>query len=703
MRLIYLLILLAQFLPEAAAAEFNARHAVNATLSPETSSIRVKDRIELAGRVPDRLGLALAPGAKIESLRLDGNTPAFTRRGPELRIGLAPGARARLIEIDYSARFSDPLPGDVASFDNPGLGVTGTITGDAAFLLPGTLWVPRVQGAAESHTLVVDAPEGMVAATQGAFLGREDAAGRTVSRWEIKRPIEGLALSVGRYAIDEKKAAGTTIQTFFLPETRKLAARYLDASAKHLEFFVERFGPYPFEKFAVVENVFATGYGFPSYTLLGTQVLNLPFIPETSLKHEIAHCWWGNGVLVDISGGNWCEGLTTYVADYLALELDSPEKALDYRLTVLRDYALLAANGREKPLKDFIGRDSPASQTLGYGKAMFVFHMLRKIVGEKAFWGTLKRIAAERMFTEISWEDIRKYYVGSPGFSEAVSKRFFEAWIGRPGAVELAPPSPYCRVESGPDGKSGMTLHTAIRRAESLRAPFALPWRIETGAGAHNGTVFVDAASLQFVEPVDAAPLRFALDPDADVFRRLPPAEIPAVVNTIKGADSAAFLISRVEGDLGERLAGRIAAGLNQPKARIVREEEMNGVLARLLAASNVVFIGVPESEAGLSLFPKMEGPMRFLSSGPEFPVGPEYDMLFAVFKRGTDPKNFTAVLGKRPDADPAMVESAVRRLTHYGKSSWVTFKGGKNTGRGTVPPKESALSVSVGPCIKPR
>jgi hypothetical protein len=102
-------------------------------------------------------------------------------------------------------------------------------------------------------------------------------------------------------------------------------------------------GTYPFAKFAVVENFFPTGYGFPSFTLLGSRVLRLPFIPDTSLRHEVAHCWWGNGVLVDATGGNWCEGLTTYVADYLSKEEHSFEEARGYRLRALETYALLAA------------------------------------------------------------------------------------------------------------------------------------------------------------------------------------------------------------------------------------------------------------------------------------------------------------------------------------------------------------------------
>ena len=60
-----------------------------------------------------------------------------------------------------------------------------------------------------------------------------------------------------------------------------------------------------------------------SYTLLGGQVLRLPFIPYTSFGHEIAHNWWGNSVFVDTDEGNWCEGLTVYCADYHYKELES--------------------------------------------------------------------------------------------------------------------------------------------------------------------------------------------------------------------------------------------------------------------------------------------------------------------------------------------------------------------------------------------
>ena len=64
-------------------------------------------------------------------------------------------------------------------------------------------------------------------------------------------------------------------------------------------------GPYPYGKFALVENFWETGYGMASFTLLGPQVIRFPFILNSSYPHEILHNWWGNSVFVDYASGNW--------------------------------------------------------------------------------------------------------------------------------------------------------------------------------------------------------------------------------------------------------------------------------------------------------------------------------------------------------------------------------------------------------------
>jgi hypothetical protein len=56
------------------------------------------------------------------------------------------------------------------------------------------------------------------------------------------------------------------MQTFLYEADSELAQRYLKATADYLDLYNELLGPYPFGKFALVENFWQTGFGMPSFT-----------------------------------------------------------------------------------------------------------------------------------------------------------------------------------------------------------------------------------------------------------------------------------------------------------------------------------------------------------------------------------------------------------------------------------------------------
>ena len=121
-------------------------------------------------------------------------------------------------------------------------------------------------------------------------------------------------------------------------------------------------GPYPYGKFALVENFWETGYGMPSFTLLGPQVIRFPFILHSSYPHEILHNWWGNSVFVDYESGNWCEGLTAYMADHLIQEQRG--RGEEYRRDTLQKYRSYVRDGRDFPLTEFRSRHSAAASRI---------------------------------------------------------------------------------------------------------------------------------------------------------------------------------------------------------------------------------------------------------------------------------------------------------------------------------------------------
>jgi len=64
-------------------------------------------------------------------------------------------------------------------------------------------------------------------------------------------------------------SGNTEIATYLYPEDAGLADEYLTAAAAYLDAYARVLGPYPFRRFSIGENFFASGLGMPSYTLLG--------------------------------------------------------------------------------------------------------------------------------------------------------------------------------------------------------------------------------------------------------------------------------------------------------------------------------------------------------------------------------------------------------------------------------------------------
>nr|VFK00950.1 MAG: Peptidase MA superfamily [Candidatus Kentron sp. LFY] len=151
-------------------------------------------------------------------------------------------------------------------------------------------------------------------------------------------------------------AGGVEIRALLRKNDRSLARRYLDATKQYLALHREMLPDYPYPSFALVENSRETGYGMLCFTLLGSRIIRFPWILTSSHPHELLHNWWGNSVYVDPDQGNWCEGLTTYMADHLFAEQRG--RGVLYRRVALRKYTDFAAGDRDFPLAEFRSRYS---------------------------------------------------------------------------------------------------------------------------------------------------------------------------------------------------------------------------------------------------------------------------------------------------------------------------------------------------------
>jgi hypothetical protein len=652
------------------------------------------------GSIPLPTGLAgnpevlLRPDMRVLSVRLDGEPVGFAFEGGVLRPDAGPAnpGGQSVLDLEYEGRFHNPVPREQFGMDNPGFGVEASVTEEGVFLQGGSGWHPRLIGLDPALDLEIDAPRGVLAVTSGRILGHEDRGDRTISRWRAERAADGLPLSAGKYVQGRLDTPTVPVLTYFFPASQSLAETYLQASARHLAAYEKLHGPYPFDHFAVVENFFPTGYGMPGFTLLGSSVVRLPFIPETSLRHEVAHCWWGNGVLVAPGPGNWSEGLATYVADHLAQEELSAEAAGEYRLRILRDYALLAAGPRDFPVGAFRFRSDPATQVVGYGKSMYILHMIRQRLGDARFWAGLRDFYGRWLFREATWGDMLTAFE-TAGWDGRERETFERQWLRAPGAPDIA----LGPVEVSPEGAGFVTSGTVTQKA-----PFYdlfVTVRVETADGPRETRIFLNGGTAGFSIPSQARPLRLAVDPDRHLFRLLAASEIPPTVNSVKGAGDLLVVVSddlaRIPGGI---LSGFLAS-LNQEGARVAAEAEAQALAPR---AANLLFFGFPRSAALQALLAPPEsygltrGPRGF--AFPDKPAGAEIDALFLALPNRDSAMGVAAVLQVDPDLDAAAVADAARRITHYGKDSFVGFRQGANRLRGAWPAVDSPLTVEFQP-----
>ncbi len=377
------------------------------------------------------------------------------------------------------------------------------------------------------YSLSVAVPKGFTAISEADTIEKKTNDSTTTYRFQFRYPRRRPSLVVGKYTLTQESRKGISIEVYLLDPDPGLSKTYLQKAAHYIDLYSKLLGPYPYRRFAVVENGRPTGYGFATYTLLGRNVIRLPFIPDTSLPHEIVHSWFGNGVKVANGASNWCEGLTTYLSDYLLREREG--KGTDQRHSMLLKLNSYAPK-KGMSLARFWNQPSKRWRAVGYEKGAMFFHLLRREVGDDQFWKGLRLFFKRHRYKEVRWKEIRLAMEEVSGDNlSGLFKQWLATWqlpeieIEKAVAREAAKGFQVClTVVQGGDNPFTMNLPVTLNGAngESLDVSFPVSKPREERCFA---------ATFK--------PLAVVLDPGFDTIRRLDPKEAPATVSSLLGAD----------------------------------------------------------------------------------------------------------------------------------------------------------------------
>jgi aminopeptidase N len=574
---------------------------------------------------------ALAVGRNLKILSFSLNAQAHLPEVKDGLISLPPHPDGSVVRLEYEGVFTGE---NSASSMN-------IVSKEGTFLTSG--WYPAAGSELCRFSLQVRVPEGFQAVSEADSVSVVEGQRESLVTFDFPHPVAGIHLAMAPFVVTKVRYRNVEIATYFLPEDRGLAERYLEQTRKYLQMYEEMLGPYPFRRFAVVENILPTGYSMPTFTLLGRQVLKLPFIPETSLGHEILHSWFGNSVYVDYDTGNWCEGLTTYVADHHYAALQG--KDWEYRKNIIEEYESYIHGDNEIPVRDFRTQEDRAHRAVGYGKTAMIFHMLRNRVGKEAFADALRLLVQERAFQVTSWQDLERIFSTTAGRDLSA---FFRFWLVGKGAMELEVDLLRLR-QVGPEHQVEFRL-----KVKNSLLPLQIPVVLLAEGRQEKRLLTATATEQAFSISLGAMPQEIIVDPDYDLFRNLAPAERRPLWSRLLGDPTRTAVLPDTD-------QGTYKALIDELGNRGFKFIQEGQVTHTNLPQAAFLFLG-PQS-GRISLFPATQ---------EEFP-GFSLEIRENVF-------NSNHVVGQVTANNAAEVSAVAAKLFHYGQYSRLRFSHGRNT-----------------------
>ena len=564
------------------------------------------------------------------------------------------------IELKYEGKVFDPQFPKKEEKSGEGIFLSG-----ASYFYPQTL---KQKGVPDLMTFKLTAlyPEGWKVVSQGEKTSKNKTGTRVV--WEATHPMEEIFLIANRFEEYERQHGDIVFYAYLFWKDRDLADKYFKATRKYLDFYEKLIGPYPYKKFALVENSRETGFGMASFTFLGSKVIRFPFILNTSYPHEILHNWWGNSVYIDPESGNWAEGLTSYLSDHLLLDLKG--KGDQYRLQQLMKYLNHVNKANDFPLIEFKSRTDQASQAIGYGKMLMILHMVRVQVGDEVFLKALREFNKEHQFRYAGLEDLRRVFESASGMDFS---GFFDHWTYRRGAPTLELSS-----VKHVSLKNGHQLRIEIKQTQSGPAfPLSLPVAVWTKGSSVPQITLLNMMKKTLTHSFDlpGEPGQVQVDPYTEVFRNLNRKEVPPSIGQTYGSPlPTRILPSRDE-------YPDVLLGYHQFAMTLAEKSKTSGPLMEDTKMTPVpkggLWVFGRKNLYGKRLKPQLKRyGVKLLDdaviiAGKSFPWE-DHSFVFTVPRLGGLEGSATWVIASSGESIPGLI----RKLPHYGKYGVLVFKG---------------------------
>jgi len=253
-------------------------------------------------------------------------------------------------------------------------------------------------GTVTQHIIV---PKGLAAPSNGKLLGIDTLSdGRTRWNWTARSPnnyavaIDVAPYKLARQTYQSRYGYRMPVEYWYLPGEDKQAQGLLAEMVRTIAFFEATIGPYPWwdEKMGVVETPHL-GMEHQTINAYGNNYKLAPEGFDWLMNHEFSHEWFGN----QMTNGDWDdmwlhEGFGSYMQPvtigWLHGRMGYDEAMWKQRQTIANKFPVVS--GRHQTEEEVYRPETGPANDI-YVKGSWVLHTLRGLIGDQAFWTSVRR------------------------------------------------------------------------------------------------------------------------------------------------------------------------------------------------------------------------------------------------------------------------------------------------------------------------
>ncbi len=661
-------------------------HNILAKVEPKNSTLSVEDEItfsansqssEISFEMNSDLVITKVVGAKIENLgtktsqedlgmdrekhqQVMLNNYKITLQNPTNRV----------IKLFYEGKINSTLVQSEENYQRGFSESAGIISEIGVYLAGSTFWVPNFEEKLFTFTLKTELPEGWKSVSQGERIFHEN----NISVWNSPEPQEEVFLIAAKFWENSKDVGSVKAMSFLRTQDDALSQKYLETTAQYLEMYRNLVGVFPYKKFALVENFWETGYGMPSFTLLGEKIIRFPFILHSSYPHELLHNWWGNSVYVDFEKGNWCEGITAYMADHLIKEQRG--QGAEHRRAILQRFTDFVNETNDFPAIQFISRFDGASEAIGYGKTAMLWHTIRKEIGDDNFVKAFQQFNRNYKYKFATFGDIQST------FQKIVKNDvdyLFEDLLYKKGAAEIS-------VKNAVFDENTLKITLSQNQKGDLYR-LNIPIVIYYQNKLQTEKAFLSEKEQTFSFNISEKPIKIEVDPEFDIFRKLDPNEIPPSFSKIFGSTNVSVILPEKDKIDYSQIADN---WMKEKQGKIFTENSISEIPTN----EDIWVFG--NSNKYLDLLKNEFENMKIAISDKNVEIFeksiPKENHSFVIAIK--NPKNPERIIVWLATENQKAIDGLIRKLPHYGKYSYLAFEGDEpeNTEKGEFPSFNSPM-----------